>query len=109
MTTPGGTATKTGGFTVTQPTPQLMEGDVTLDKCVKASDAMFILQYLVGIRTLDEDQLKCADTTDDGEVSAVDAMHILQWLVDSDGSLGVLYKPLWESPKDDDLLEPDCC
>lgn len=92
---------------VTQSTPQLMEGDVTLDKCVKASDAMFILQYLVDTRTLDEDQLKCADTTDDGEVSAVDAMHILQWLVDSDGSLGVLYKPLWESPKDDDLLEPD--
>jgi len=107
VTTPGGTATKTSGFTVTQPTPQLMEGDVTLDKFVKASDAMFILQYLVGTRTLSEDQLKCADTTDDGEVSAVDAMHILQWLVDSDGSLGVLYKPLWESPEDDDLLEPD--
>ena len=96
-----------GSVTVTQPIPEFMEGDVTLDNYVRASDAMFILQYLVGTRTLNEDQLKCADTTDDGQVSAVDAMHILQWLVDPDCSLGVLYKPLWQSPTDDDLLEPD--
>jgi hypothetical protein len=84
----------------------LMEGDVTLNQQTRVSDAMFIAQYLVKLRTLDADQLECGDTTDDGNVSISDAMHIAQWLVDADGTLGVLFKPLWESPADDHMLKP---
>ena len=79
---------------------QLMEGDVSMDKRVTMVDAMFIAQYKAGIRSLNESQLKCADTTDDGKVTMLDAMHIAQW------KAGVPFKPLWESPADDDMLEP---
>lgn len=84
----------------------LMEGDANLNGCVSIVDALLIAQYLAGIRTISPDQLQCADTTDEGSVSIVDALHIAQWLVDPDGSLGVLAKPLWESPADDDMLPP---
>lgn len=87
-------------------TPTLMEGDVTLDKHVSMTDAMFVAQWYVGLRTLDADQLKCADTFDDGSVGMSDAMHIAQWYVDPTGGLGVLKVPLWESPGDDDMLHP---
>jgi len=87
----------------------LMEGDVDMNGCVDISDAMFIAQYTVELRTLNESQLKCADTTDDGNVDISDAMHIAQYTVDPDMSLGVLYKPLWESPADDDMMEPVPC
>ena len=85
---------------------ELMEGDVTLDGHVTMADAMFIAQYKAGVRDLNADQLKCADTTDEGAVSLADAMHIAQWKADPDGSLGVLFKPLWEFPADDDMLPP---
>ena len=88
---------------------QLMEGDVTKDEHVTMADAMFIAQYKAGLRTLNASQLKCADTTDDGNVTMADAMHIAQWKADPDGTLGVLFKPLWESPADDDMLEPVDC
>ena len=86
-----------------------MEGDATLNGCVSISDAMFIARYKAGLITFDADQLTCADTTDDGNVSMVDAMHIAQWLVDPEGELGVLFKPLWESPADDAMLHPEHC
>ena len=35
--------------------------------------------------------------------------HIAQWKADPDGTLGVLFKPLWESSADDDMLEPVDC
>ena len=38
-----------------------------------------------------------------------DAMHIAQWKADPAGTLGVLFKRLWESPADDDMLEPVDC
>ncbi|MCG7850839.1 MAG: dockerin type I repeat-containing protein, partial [ANME-2 cluster archaeon] len=91
------------------PPPELMEGDVTGDNCVDTVDAMLIAQYRAGLISLTADQLKCADTTDDGSSDMIDAMHIKQWRVDPDGSLGVLAKPLWESPADDDMLHPDDC
>jgi len=101
------TWTKEDGIVVIQP---LMEGDVDMNGCVDISDAMFIAQYTVGLRTLNESQLKCADTTDDdGNVDISDAMHIAQYTVDPDMSLGVLYKPLWESPADDDMMKPVPC
>ena len=86
-----------------------MEGDVDMNGCVDISDAMLIAQYTVELTTLNASQLKCADTTDEGDVDILDAMHIAQYTVDPDGSLGVLYKPLWESPADDDMLMPVPC
>jgi hypothetical protein len=85
---------------------RLMEGDVNLDKHVTITDAMYIAQYKAGLRSLSADQLKCADTTDADGVTISDAMHIAQWRVDPDGNLGILFKPLWESPADDDMLKP---
>ena len=87
----------------------LMEGDVDMNGCVDILDALLIAQYDVGLITLNASQLKCADTTDDGNVDISDAMHIAQYTVDPDGSLGVLRKPLWESPADEDMLKPMPC
>jgi len=81
----------------------LMEGDVDMNGCVNILDAMFIAQYTVEQRTLNESQLKCADTNDDGNVDILDAMLIAQYTVDS------AYKPLWESPADDDMMKPVPC
>ena len=89
--------------------PPLMEGDVTLDGCVNIVDAMFIAQWVVGLRTLSADQLTCADTFDDGIVDISDAMHIAQWVVDPNGSLGVLLVPLWQAPADNNMLHPVAC
>ncbi|KAF5435283.1 Serine protease, subtilase family [Candidatus Methanophagaceae archaeon] len=85
---------------------QLMEGDVTLDGHVTITDARFIAQYRADLRDLNEDQLLCADTTDDGNVTMIDAMHILQWKADSDGTSGILHKPLWESEVDAEMRKP---
>ena len=83
---------------------ELMEGDVSdLCMCVSMVDAMYIAQYVVGLRQLTPCQLECADTTDDGVVSMVDAMHIAQWVV------GTPFKPLWELPTDDCMLPPGPC
>ena len=87
-------------------TPELMEGDVSLNKHVDITDALMIAQNVVGIITLNADQLMCADTTDTDGVTITDAMHIAQWIVDPTGALGVLAKPLWESPADNDMLPP---
>ena len=84
----------------------LMEGDSTMDAATNIVDAMFIAQYTVGLRELDEWQMTCADTNDDGVVNIVDAMHIAQYTVDPTGSGGVLYKDLWESGADDAMLPP---
>ncbi len=93
-------------FTVTS---VLMEGDVDMNGCVDISDALLIARYDVELEILTADQLTCGDTNDDGVVDISDAMHIAQYDVDPDGSLGVLYMPLWESPADDDMLEPVPC
>jgi len=87
----------------------LIEGDVSQNGCVSIGDAMFIAQWLFGLRTLSADQLECADTYDDGLPALGDAMHIAQWLFDPDGTLGVLPVPLWESPGDDHMLPPQEC
>lgn len=83
-----------------------MEGDVNLDYRVTDADTTCIAYHVMGINILDPYRLTCADTTDDGSVTITDAMHISQWLLDPDGSLGILFKPLWESPADDDMLAP---
>ena len=61
---------------------------------------------LVNAITFDADQLEAADITDDGNVTISDAMHIAQWLVDPNGTLGVLFKPLWELANDSHMLQP---
>jgi len=91
------------------PAPELMEGDVDMNGCVDISDAMLIAQYDVGLIAFTADQLKCGDTNDDGEVDITDAMHIAQYDVDPDGTLGVLYMPLWNATLDADMLEPVPC
>ena len=78
----------------------LMEGDVSMNGHVTISDAMLIAQHLVGLITLNADQLECADTTDDGFVTISDAMHIAQWLVDEP------FEPLWKLPDDALMLPP---
>ena len=87
-------------LTVSESKP--MEGDVNGDGCVSLEDSTMIKQYLVGRVDLNESQLKCADTLDDDEVNLKDSTFIRQWLVDSS-------TPLWESPADDDMAEPEMC
>jgi hypothetical protein len=99
-------ALQSRGVTVVWDAPSHMEGDVNGNGHVTISDALMIAQYKAGMITLTANQLLCADTNDDGNVSMADAMHIAQWLVDPTGSLGVLAKPLWQSPADDSMLPP---
>ena len=89
-------------FTSTLP---LMDADVNLDGKVTIVDAMFIAQYVVGLRTLNADQLRCAETYNStvGSPDISDAMHIAQWVVDPDGSLGVLKRPIYHHA---DMLPP---
>jgi hypothetical protein len=87
-------------------TTEWMEGDATCNGRVTSTDAMVIAQFVAETRPLNATQQMCADTTDEGKVTSTDAMHIAQWIADPDGTLGVLAKPLWESPADDDLLKP---
>lgn len=58
-----------------------LKGDVTLDGKVTIGDAMYIAQYLIGIRDINDIQLDCADVSKDGVISIVDAMYIAQSLV----------------------------
>lgn len=53
-------------------------GDVNEDGKVSAQDALMVLQYAAGSRTLTAAQQKKADCNKDGKVSAVDARKILQ-------------------------------
>ncbi len=85
------------------PMEDLMEGDTNLSCCVSIVDAMFIAQHVVGYRAFTADQLLCGDTTDEGDVTLADAMHVAQWVC------SVPFKPLWESPADDDMLPPAEC
>ena len=62
------------GLQTLQPTKQ---GDV--DTAVTALDAAYVLTYVAGLRTLDDDQRLAADVTGDGTVSALDGTRILQF------------------------------
>lgn len=86
--------------------PYLIVGDVNLDERTNIIDAMFIAQYVVGLRTLDADQLKCADTTADRAVNIIDAMHIAQFSVDPRGTAGVLFKPLFDPVFHQGMIDP---
>ena len=62
--------------------PDVMYGDVNDDKKVDATDALWVLQHSVELRTLTETELKAADVTDLGKVDTKDALQILQKTVD---------------------------
>ncbi len=55
-----------------------MRGDVNLDGRVDVSDAIMLMQYLAGSRTLDERQLKAADVNADSKVNIGDVTIIMQ-------------------------------
>jgi hypothetical protein len=84
----------------------LMEGDANLDGVTNITDAMVIAQYTVQLREFTADQVKAGDTTDDALTNITDAMHIAQFTVDPTGIGGVLFKPLWQSPADLDMIDP---
>ena len=62
--------------------PDVIYGDVNDDKKVDATDALWVLQHSVELRTLTETELKAADVTDLGKVDTKDALQILQKTVD---------------------------
>ena len=54
-------------------------GDVTEDGKVNLIDAMYILKYYNGEKTLTADQLSLADTNSDSKVNLLDALQILRY------------------------------
>jgi len=59
----------------------ILEGDTNLDGCVNIIDAMFIAQYVVGLRNLSQSQIIYADVNKDNTVNIIDAMKIAQSVV----------------------------
>ena len=59
----------------------ILEGDTNLDGCVNIIDAMFIAQYVVGLRDFSQSQLISADVNKDNTVNIIDAMKIAQSVV----------------------------
>jgi hypothetical protein len=64
--------------------PQAMTGGA---RAVSALDASYVLQAVVGNRTLTPTQRLACDTTGDGTISSLDAARILQYIV---GTISVL-------------------
>lgn len=87
---------------------ELTEGDANLDGTTNVVDAMLVAQYTVGLLEFTADQVTAADTTDDGVANIIDAMHIAQFTVDPTGTGGILFKPLWEIPANDGMVDPLC-
>jgi hypothetical protein len=54
-------------------------GDVMIDGFIDAADALLVLQYDVGLRSLSTDQLAVADVNKDGSIDAADAILILRF------------------------------
>ncbi len=52
-------------------------GDVDGDGMINSSDALLIMRYCVGNRTLEENQKKYADVNDDGKINSADALAVL--------------------------------
>ncbi len=63
-------------LTILGPTPIL--GDVNKDGKVDVADAILLMQYLAGSRTLSAGQLRAADVNQDGKVNVGDVTIIMQ-------------------------------
>nr|NQU93935.1 T9SS type A sorting domain-containing protein [Bacteroidota bacterium] len=77
-----------------------VSGDVSLNGKIQAYDAALVLQYAVGLITLNDRQLEAADVSDNGTVTAYDASLILQYVIGF-----INYFPVWDrspepAPKD---------
>ncbi len=71
-------------------------GDVTNDKSVDATDALWVLQNAVDKRELDQEQARRADVNLDNVIDATDALLILQYAV----------RKIDRFPADDLTIEP---
>ncbi|MBR6548908.1 MAG: hypothetical protein IKT68_05115, partial [Clostridia bacterium] len=56
-------------------------GDVNYDGAVAASDALVVLQNVVGKVTLDQHKTEVADVDNDNKISAADALMVLRFVV----------------------------
>ena len=56
-------------------------GDVNGDGKINTDDALLILQYVVGLSTIDGNGAKAADVNGDGRIDTNDALGILQYVV----------------------------
>ncbi len=61
--------------------PDALMGDVNGDGRITTLDALDILKHIVGLSTLDENQLISADLTGDGNITSSDALQILMIVV----------------------------
>lgn len=63
-------------------TPEYEPGDVDADGKVNSSDALFVLNYSVGLWTMTAEQKKRADMDSDGKYDSYDALLILKMSVE---------------------------
>ena len=59
----------------------IIYGDANLDGKINSNDASVIMQYVEGMRTLGEQELKNADVNGDGKVNLVDSRLIQEFVV----------------------------
>ena len=59
------------------PAPSYTLGDVNQDGKINSNDALAILQYSTGAKTLSANQLKAGDLNKDGKVNSNDALIVL--------------------------------
>ena len=71
-------------------------GDVTCDKKINSSDALYVLMTSVGLKSLDADGKRAADVDGNGKVNSSDALLILNF------SVGTIHA----FPADPDSYEP---
>ena len=66
-------------ITPTEPTPEVLTGDLNGDGKVNTADAVIVLKYAAEMVTLDDRQLLAGDTNHDGKVNTADAVLILKY------------------------------
>lgn len=77
-----------GTFSILDPNlPLQKQGDIDNDSFVTANDASLVLQYIVGIITFNDAQIKAADVDNDGTITTNDASKILFYVVNGNWQL----------------------
>lgn len=74
----GTVSNNTAGNTTNNSTPAVTKGDVNIDKKINSHDALLILEFSVGKRTLSNTQKIAGDMNADGTVDSIDALAILK-------------------------------